>query len=94
MVNMESVHQYGERLKGGEDVNISTKQIEILLAERKMNMTELANTSGISRQSISTIVRRGTCKPCTVGKLAGGLGVRIEDIIQEQGDNHVSHAKT
>lgn len=65
-------------------MNISIRKIETCLATQKMSMTRLAEASGISRQNISTIVRRGTCNPCTAGKLAVGLGVNIEDIVEER----------
>lgn len=40
-------------------MNISTTKIEALLAERGLTKTALAESCGISRQNISTIVRRG-----------------------------------
>lgn len=62
-------------------MNIDPTKIEMLLAERRMTKKALAGKCGISRQNISTIVRRGTCEPKTASKLAMGLGVAIEDII-------------
>ncbi len=64
-------------------MNISTIKIETILAERGMTKTALAELSGISRQNISTIIRRGSCNPKTVGKLAVGLGVNVSDILEE-----------
>ena len=66
-------------------MNIKTVNIEIMLAERGMTRTELAKQCGISRQNISTILRRGTAELKTVGKLAAGLGVCVSDIIKEEG---------
>jgi len=51
-------------------MNISSNRIEILLAERKMSMTKLADAAGVSRQTLSTVVRRGTCAPITAGRVA------------------------
>lgn len=65
-------------------MNISSSRIEILLAERKMNMTKLADAAGVSRQTLSTVVRRGTCAPITAGRVAEGLGVEVTDIIQQE----------
>ena len=56
-------------------MNIKRGCIETVLAVRKMTKAELAAKCGISRQNISTIIRRGTCEPKTAGKLAEGLGV-------------------
>ena len=61
-------------------MNLNTAKIEIMLAERGMTKAALAGTSGISRQSVSTIIKRGTCEPKTAGKLASGLGVTVATI--------------
>ncbi len=63
---------------------INANKIEMLLAEQELTKTALAEKCGISRQNISTIVRRGTCEPRTAGKLAEGLGVTIADIIETE----------
>lgn len=63
-------------------MNISAVKIETLLAKQGMTKAALATRCGISRQNISTIVRRGTCEPKTVGKLAAGLGVSVADILE------------
>ena len=62
---------------------VNTQKIEQLLAERGMSKTEFAACCGISRANISTITRRGTCEPKTVGKLAAGLGVAVADLVQQ-----------
>lgn len=64
-------------------MNISATKIETILAERGITKATLADKTGISRQNISTIIRRGTAEPKTVGKLAAGLGVNVSDIIEE-----------
>ena len=64
-------------------MKINAQRLEVILAKRNMTMAALAEASGISRQNISTIKNRGTCKPCTVGKLAAGLNVSIEEITGE-----------
>lgn len=61
-------------------MNLNTAKIEVLLAERGMTKAALAGSSGISRQSVSTVIRRGTCEPKTAGKLAAGLGVTVTTI--------------
>ena len=64
-------------------MRIDTLKIEMILAERELTKTAFANICGISRQNISTIVRRGTCEPKTAQKLAKGLGVNITEIAKE-----------
>lgn len=65
-------------------MTINTVIIKLLLAERDMTQAELASKSGMSRQSVSTVLTRGTASPKTVGRLAAGLGVRPRDIIDER----------
>lgn len=64
-------------------MKIDSDRIEILLAERGMTKSDLAKKSGISRQSVSTIIRRGTCEPRSAGKLANGLHVGIGEITKK-----------
>ncbi len=61
---------------------INSIRIESILAERDMTKAALAERCGVSRQNISTIIRRGTCEPRTAGKLAAGLGVSVAEIIE------------
>lgn len=66
-------------------MTINTIKLETMLAERGMTKAALAESCGISRQNVSTIIRRGTCEPKTAGKLAAGLGIPVADIIKEGG---------
>lgn len=63
-------------------MKISAVKIEMLIAERNMTKAALSGCCGISRQNISTIIRRGTCEPKTAGKLAAGLRVPLADILE------------
>lgn len=65
-------------------MKISVLKIETLLAEKNMTKADLANRCGISRQNVSTLIRRGTCEPRTAGKLASGLGVEVREIIEKE----------
>lgn len=64
-------------------MKVNTHKIKLILAEREMTRAELAECCGMSRQSVSTILTRGTCEPRTAGKLAKGLGISLEEIIEE-----------
>ena len=66
---------------GGVKMVIDTLKIETTLAEQGLTKKEFAKKCGVSRQNISTIVRRGTCEPKTAGKIAAGLGVNISDLV-------------
>lgn len=63
-------------------MRIDVNKIKLFLAEREMNRTELASACGLSRQSISTILTRGTCEPKTAGKIAKGLGIPVAEIMK------------
>lgn len=58
-------------------------KIEIFLAENGLSKSEYAKRCNISRQNISTILRRGSCEPVTAGKLAKGLGIPVGEITAE-----------
>lgn len=66
-------------------MKLKTKEIELMLANCRLTKTKFADLCGISRQSISTILQRGTCEPRTAAKLASGLGVQVEEIVDERG---------
>ena len=67
-------------------MKISAQKLELLLAQKQMTTGELAKRSGLCRQNISTIRRRGTCMPVTLAKLAKGLGVNPDDVIDKGED--------
>lgn len=67
-------------------MRIDTKKVEILLAEQGKTKRELAKASGISRQSVSTIIGRGTCEPKNAGRIAAALGVRVAEISVDSQD--------
>lgn len=64
-------------------MRISKVRIETILAERQMTLQQLSTASGIAKQNISTIIRRGSCYPKTAGKLARGLQVAVAEITEE-----------
>ena len=65
-------------------MTINATKIELTLAEMGWTRAELAARCGISRQNVSTILRRGTAEPKTIGKLAAGLGVQAADINKKE----------
>lgn len=60
---------------------LRTCRIETLLAEKGMTKSDLASRSGISRQSVGSVIKRGSCHPVTAGKLARGLEVPVDEIV-------------
>lgn len=66
------------------NIRLNIPVIKKLMGEKRMTATALSKLSGISRQSISTLMYRGTAKPETAALIADALGVEIEDIWKEE----------
>ena len=64
-------------------VHLDIITIKRLLAENSLTASALSTRSGISRQSVSTILGRGTCSVTNAGKLARALGVDVDTIWKE-----------
>ena len=64
-------------------MKLNVNKIKLVLAEKGMLLQELAAQSGISRQSVSAVMARGTCAIVTAGKLAKGLGLSVTEIVRE-----------
>lgn len=62
-------------------MKISTQKLEIVMLKQGLSLMELAELAGISRQSLSTIRKRQTCRIETAKKLCTGLRCNIEDIV-------------
>lgn len=62
-------------------MKISKTKIELILAKKNLKIVEAAKIMGMTRQTFSTIKNRGTCTPATAAKIANGLGVKVEDLI-------------
>lgn len=65
-------------------VQLNIPAIKKLLATEALTNIDLSERSGISRQNVSTILRRGTCSTITAGRLARALGVGVETIWKEE----------
>ena len=62
-------------------MKLNVLAIKRLMANQQLTNTELSKRSGISRQSISMILSRGSCSIINVGRLANALQVDIETIV-------------
>lgn len=62
-------------------IKIKSNKLRLLMAEQGKTQTSLAPLCGISRQSISNILARGTAAPKNAVKLAKALGVPVAEII-------------
>lgn len=64
-------------------MKINSTKLELLTAKRGLTFSGLAEKSGVSRQSISTVKTRGTCRPSTLVKLASALNIDPAEIIEK-----------
>ena len=68
---------------GGEQMKIDSIKIKLLMAEQEINQADLAERCEVSRQSVSCLLRCGSCTTKTAGKIAKALGVPVREIIKE-----------
>ena len=63
-------------------MKISTKRIRAELANKKMTYTALAEKCQMSKQNLSTVLKRGTCSSVTAGKIAEALGINAVEFVE------------
>ena len=56
----------------------------LLLAEREMNQSDLAEKIGVNRQQINEILSRGTCSLKTLGRISKAMCVDVTEILKEE----------
>ena len=64
-------------------MRIDSIKIKLLMADLGINQSVLAERCGISKQSISAMLTRGTCSIPKVGKVAKALGVDSREIVKD-----------
>lgn len=65
-------------------VNISKKEINLVCARKEMSLNELSERSGVTTQNIRALLKRGSCRPKTLGRIARALGVDPAELIEEE----------
>lgn len=69
---------------GGSKMKFDRELVDIAIAQSDVaSYRELARRMGCSVQNLSVILKRGSCKPVTAGKIAQALGVPVESIIRK-----------
>lgn len=64
-------------------MHISKKQLAILMIDNKVNFTQLADKSGISRQTLSAINNGKSCRPDVAEKIAAALKTTVPKIAED-----------
>ena len=63
-------------------MTLDREKVNLILAERKMTVTDLCETAGISRNRFYTVMNSKKITPKTAGRFAGILGVPVTEIIE------------
>lgn len=61
---------------------LSPEKMQLKMAELCMNPYDMCSKAGISYPSYQRIVKTGSCKLATLGKIAKALNVAVVDIIE------------
>lgn len=65
-------------------VFLNCKKINILLYDRRMTQKELANRINKNKIHINQVINRGSCNYDTAISIANGLGVSIDEILEDR----------
>lgn len=65
-------------------MKINSFCIKKALAERGLTICEFECRSGIAKNTVSPILRRGRCSLVTAGRISKGLGIPLEDFVVQE----------
>lgn len=65
------------------NLKIGQDKIQLKMANQCMNPYDLCSKAGISYATYRRIIREGTCKIATLGKLAKALGCDVTEILED-----------
>lgn len=65
-------------------MTIDRGKVEVILATRKISITELCEKAGISRNRFYTVMNSKNVTPRTAGMFADSLGVDVTEIIETE----------
>lgn len=65
-------------------MTINNLKFEIALANSGLTMAQAAERAGLSRQRFSVILNQKNATPQAIGKIAKGVGIRVEEIIETE----------
>lgn len=64
------------------NLKVSQDKVQLLMAEKKMNPYDLCSMADISYATYRRIMKSGTCKIATLGKIAFALNTKVIDILE------------
>ena len=63
-------------------MKIQRAKIEMIQAKKGMSCKQIANKANIDHRTLSVILRRGSCRPESLEKIAKALDVEPADIME------------
>ena len=63
-------------------MKIQKAKIEMIQAKKGMSCKQIANKANIDPRTLSVILRRGSCRPDSLRKIAKALDVEPADIME------------
>ena len=72
-----------QNTKGGFQMQLNMKKVNIAIANSGMNKTQLAEKAGVSRQYFVSLFNRRELTPNTVGIISRALGVDAAEIVED-----------
>ena len=64
-------------------MELSRNKINVILARKKMTVTQLAACCGVSRNRVNVILNSRKISPACAGRLADALGVDVTEILAD-----------
>lgn len=64
------------------NLRISQDKVQLFMARQKMNPYDLCSKAGISYASYRRIIKNGSCKIATLGKIATALNADVTQILE------------
>ena len=65
-------------------IKLDGRKLTIELARHEMSVSQLAELSGLNRNSVVAIRKNGMCKTQTAGRIARALNVDVTEILADE----------
>lgn len=67
-------------------MKLSRDKINICMARKRINVTQLAEAYGVSRNRINVLLNQREVSTVSAGRLAAALGCDVTEIIEQKGE--------
>lgn len=76
------IHDNVYYLERRDHMRISVTKLLIAMGEQQLSIQDLADISGVSRNTISAVKAGKTCRPDIAGKIAQALNMSLAELIE------------